>query len=303
MIRLHINDPIDKAAYKMLEDSGKFEITMEYLEKEKLLEAIPEIEVLLVRSATKVTKEIIETGKNLKIIARAGTGLDNIDVEAAKEKGIKVLNTPGANSISVAELTIGLMIAASRFIPQGTQSLKEGKWEKKRFKGFELYEKRLGIIGYGKIGREVAKRAKAFDMKIYVYDVVKPENLEGFVEFVEFEQLIKSSDYITLHVPFSEKTKHMINKNAFDLMKDGAILINAARGGVVDEEALYSALISGKLRAAALDVFEVEPPVDDLRKKLLSLENVIATPHIGASTEEAQKRVGIEIAKKIIENI
>lgn len=303
MIRLHINDPIDKDAYKMLEDSGKFEITMEYLEKEKLLEAIPEIEVLLVRSATKVTKEIIETGKNLKIIARAGTGLDNIDVEAAKEKGIKVLNTPGANSISVAELTIGLMIAASRFIPQGTQSLKEGKWEKKRFKGFELYEKRLGIIGYGKIGREVAKRAKAFDMKIYVYDVVKPENLEGFVEFVEFEQLIKSSDYITLHVPFSEKTKHMINKNAFDLMKDGAILINAARGGVVDEEALYSALISGKLRAAALDVFEVEPPVDDLRKKLLSLENVIATPHIGASTEEAQKRVGIEIAKKIIENI
>lgn len=303
MIRLHINDPIDKDAYKMLEDSGKFEITMEYLEKEKLLEAIPEIEVLLVRSATKVTKEIIETGKNLKIIARAGTGLDNIDVEAAKEKGIKVLNTPGANSISVAELTIGLMIAASRFIPQGTQSLKEGKWEKKRFKGFELYEKRLGIIGYGKIGREVAKRAKAFDMKIYVYDVVKPENLEGFVEFVEFEQLIKSSDYITLHVPFSEKTKHMINKNAFDLMKDGAILINAARGGVVDEEALYNALISGKLRAAALDVFEVEPPVDDLRKKLLSLENVIATPHIGASTEEAQKRVGIEIAKKIIENI
>lgn len=303
MIRLHINDPIDKDAYKLLEDSGKFEITMEHFDKENLFRAISDIEILLVRSATKVTREIIEAGKNLKIIARAGAGLDNVDVETAKEKGIKVLNTPGANSISVAELTIGLMIAASRFIPQGTQSLKEGKWEKKKFKGFELYEKKLGIIGYGKIGREVAKRAKAFDMKIYVYDIVKPENLESFVEFVDFERLIKSSDYITVHVPLNEKTKYMINKSTFDLMKDGAILINAARGGVVDEEALYNALISGKLKAAALDVFEVEPPTDDLRKKLLSLENVIATPHIGASTEEAQKRVGIEIAKKIIENI
>ncbi|MCD6546265.1 MAG: hydroxyacid dehydrogenase [Thermotogae bacterium] len=303
MLRLHINDPIAEDAYKILQDSGKFEITMEHFDKDKLIELISDIDILLVRSATKVTRDIIESGERLKIIARAGTGLDNIDTKAAEEKNIKILNTPGANSISVAELTIGLMIAASRYIPQGTQSLKEGKWEKKKLKGFELFQKKLGIIGYGKIGKEVAKRAKAFGMEILVYDVVKPESAEDFIKFVEFEELAKTSDYITLHVPLNDATKHMIDEHVFEIMKDEAILINASRGGIVNEEALYNALTSGKLRAAALDVFEVEPPNDELRKKLLNLENVIATPHIGASTVEAQKRVGIEIAKRIIENV
>lgn len=303
MLRLHINDPVDKEAYKVLEESKKFEISMEHLDKEALMNIIQSVDILLVRSATKVTKDVIDAGKNLKIIARAGTGLDNIDVQTAKERNIKVLNTPGANSISVAELTIGLMIAASRFIPRGTYGLKEGKWEKKQLKGFELFGKTLGIIGYGKIGREVAKRANAFGMKILVYDVMKPQNLEDFVEFVEYEELVKNSDYISVHVPLNDSTYHMITEETFEMMKNDAILVNAARGGIVDEEALYNALISGKLRAAALDVFEVEPPNDDLRRKLLSLDNVVATPHIGASTFEAQKRVGIEIAMKILENV
>jgi len=303
MLRLHINDPIDQDAYKILDESKKFDLSMEHLDKEKLINIIPEIDILLVRSATKVTKDVIEAGKKLQIIARAGTGLDNIDVRVAKERNIKILNTPGANSISVAELTIGLMIAVSRFIPRGTYGLKEGKWEKKQLKGFELFGKTLGIIGYGKIGREVAKRAKAFDMKILVYDVIKPSNLEDFVEFVKYEELIKNSDYISIHVPLNDSTYHMIDEKTFEMMKTNAILVNAARGGIVDENALYDALVSGKLRAAALDVFEIEPPNDDLRKKLLSLDNVVATPHIGATTFEAQKRVGIEIAKKILENI
>lgn len=300
-MRIHVNDPLDKSAMERLMNSG-YNVTSEHLEKEDLIKEIPNIDVLVVRSATKVTADIIEAGKNLKIIARAGTGLDNVDVEKAKEKGIKVINTPGANGISIAELAIGLMISCARHIAKGTMDLKNGEWTKKQLKGHELYKRTVGIIGFGNIGREVAKRLLAFDMRVLAYDpFVKETDMN--VEIVDLDTIFKESDFITIHVPLTNETKHLVSKDAFEKMKDGVILINAARGGVVDEEALYNALVSGKVYAAGLDVFEVEPPTDELRKKLLELPNVVATPHIGASTVEAQLRVGQIIVDKILEEV
>ncbi|WP_126993816.1 D-2-hydroxyacid dehydrogenase [Thermosipho globiformans] len=300
-MRIHVNDPLDKSAMERLMNSG-YNVTSEHLEKEELIKEIPNIDVLVVRSATKVTADVIEAGKNLKIIARAGTGLDNVDVEKAKEKGIKVINTPGANGISVAELAIGLMISCARHIAKGTIDLKNGEWTKKQLKGHELYKRTVGIIGFGNIGREVAKRLLAFDMRVLAYDpFVKETDMN--VEIVDLDTIFKESDFITIHVPLTNETKHLVSKDAFEKMKEGVILINAARGGVVDEEALYNALVSGKVYAAGLDVFEVEPPTDELRKKLLELPNVVATPHIGASTVEAQLRVGQIIVDKILEEV
>lgn len=301
-MRIHINDPLDKQATERLKSVPGVELTSEHLEKEDLLKIMPEIEVLIVRSATKVTADIIEAGTKLKIIGRAGTGLDNIDVKAAETKGIKVINTPGANSISVAELTIGLMIACSRHIARGTIDLKNGKWTKKELEGHELFGRTVGIIGFGNIGREVAKRLLAFDMKILAYDpFVKETDMN--VKMVDLDTLYKESDYITIHVPLTPETKNLINKETISKMKDGVIIINAARGGIIDEEALYEALVSGKVYAAGLDVFEVEPPTDELRQKLLALPNVVATPHIGASTFEAQERVGMLLVERLIKEI
>jgi D-3-phosphoglycerate dehydrogenase len=301
-MRIHINDPLDKQATERLKSVPGVELTSEHLEKEDLLKIMPEIEVLIVRSATKVTADIIEAGTKLKIIGRAGTGLDNIDVKAAEAKGIKVINTPGANSISVAELTIGLMIACSRHIARGTIDLKNGKWTKKELEGHELFGRTVGIIGFGNIGREVAKRLLAFDMKILAYDpFVKETDMN--VKMVDLDTLYKESDYITIHVPLTPETKNLINKETISKMKDGVIIINAARGGIIDEEALYEALVSGKVYAAGLDVFEVEPPTDELRQKLLALPNIVATPHIGASTFEAQERVGMLLVERLIKEI
>jgi len=301
-MRIHINDPLDKQATERLKSVPGVELTSEHLEKEDLLKIMPEIEVLIVRSATKVTADIIEAGTKLKIIGRAGTGLDNIDVKAAEAKGIKVINTPGANSISVAELTIGLMIACSRHIARGTIDLKNGKWTKKELEGHELFGRTVGIIGFGNIGREVAKRLLAFDMKILAYDpFVKETDMN--VKMVDLDTLYKESDYITIHVPLTPETKNLINKETFSKMKDGVIIINAARGGIIDEAALYEALVNGKVYAAGLDVFEVEPPTDELRQKLLALPNVVATPHIGASTFEAQERVGMLLVERLIKEI
>jgi D-3-phosphoglycerate dehydrogenase len=301
-MRIHINDPLDKQATERLKSVPGINLTSEHLEKEDLLKIMPEIEVLIVRSATKVTADIIEAGTKLKIIGRAGTGLDNIDVKAAEAKGIKVINTPGANSISVAELTIGLMIACSRHIARGTIDLKNGKWTKKELEGHELFGRTVGIIGFGNIGREVAKRLLAFDMKILAYDpFVKETDMN--VKMVDLDTLYKESDYITIHVPLTPETKNLINKETISKMKDGVIIINAARGGIIDEEALYEALVSGKVYAAGLDVFEVEPPTDELRQKLLALPNVVATPHIGASTFEAQERVGMLLVERLIKEI
>ncbi len=301
-MRVHINDPLDKQATEKLASLPNIQLTSQHYEKEELIKLMPEIEILVVRSATKVTADIIEAGTKLKIIGRAGTGLDNIDVKVAEAKGIKVINTPGANSISVAELTIGLMIACSRHIARGTIDLKNGKWTKKELEGHELYKRTVGIIGFGNIGREVAKRLLAFDMNVLAYDpIVKETDMN--VKLVDLDTLISNSDYITIHVPLTPETKNLINKDTISKMKDGVIIINAARGGIVDESALYEALVSRKIYAAGLDVFEVEPPTDELRQKLLSLPNVVATPHVGASTFEAQERVGMLLVERLIKEI
>ncbi len=298
MMKVLVNDPLAPEAINVLKKAN-FDVDENKISQEELSKRIGDYDAIIVRSATKVTEDVIESGRNLKVIGRAGAGLDNIDLKSAKKHGITVLNTPAANSISVAELVFGFMLSLSRHMVRGTIGLKEGKWEKKSLKGVELYNKILGIIGFGHIGREVAKRALAFGMKVVVYDVVKNDG--GLdVEFVSMDDLLKNSDYVTVHLPLLPATKHIISRDQLSLMKPTSFLVHAARGGIVDDEALYDALKDGKIAGAALDVLEVEPP-NDMGMKLLSLPNVIATPHLGASTIEAQRRVGLEMVEKIVD--
>jgi len=300
MRKILIADSISPLAIDELKKVSEFEVNVKTgMNEEELIKTIPPFDGIVVRSATKVTSKVIDAAENLKIIVRAGIGLDNIDLEAAKKKGIKVANTPAATTISVAELTMGLMLAAVRNIAQANMSMKNHKWEKKLFSGTELYEKTLGIIGFGRIGKEVAKRALAFGMKVIAYDVIKIET-DLNVRQVSFEELLSNSDIITLHIPLTEETKHLISEKEFNSMKDGVILINVARGGVVDEKALLNALNSGKVKAAAIDVWEKEP-TDNF--ELVDHPNVIALPHLGASAKEGQARAGLEAVKILKENL
>ena len=294
-MKVAICDPIDKKAIEELKALNVEIYDFSDLPKEELPEKLEDKEIIIVRSATKVKGELLDALKNAKLIIRGGVGLDNIDLEGAKAKGIKVVNTPEASSISVAELAIGFMFALSRHIVRGTVGLREGKWEKKQLKGTELFGKTLGIIGMGRIGREVAKRAKCLGMNVIATRHVRQIPRE-LAKTVSYDELYKEADFISIHIPLTEETRHMISKEAFEKMKDGVVIINCSRGGVVDEKALLEALKNGKVKGAALDVFEVEPPVDN---ELLKLDNVIGTPHIGASTKEAQARIGVAIVEKI----
>ena len=298
-MKILISDGIEDIGKKILTESG-FEIVDKKLTPDELLKEIPSYNAIIVRSATKVTKDVIDAGKNLKVIARGGVGLDNIDVQYAKTKGIQVLNTPGASSISVAELAIGHMFALSRFLHQSNIEMREGKWPKKEYsKGIELTGKTLGLFGFGNIGKEVAKRAIGLGMKVIAYDpIVKQTDLN--VKFVSSEEVLRNSDYISLHIPLDKKVGATITKKEFDVMKKGVVVINCARGGVVSEKDLLEALKSGKVARAAMDVFETEPPTPE-EYELIKHPNVSITPHIGASTVEAQERVGEEIAKKVVE--
>jgi len=298
MKKILIADSLDKEALEQLKSIPSFEVTVKTgMDEAELVKTIPSFHATVVRGATKVTRKAIEAGKNLELIIRAGIGLDNIDVAAAKEKRIQVANTPAATSISVAEHTFGLMLAAVRNHGRANLSMKEHKWEKKALSGTELYGKSLGVVGFGRIGQEVAKRALAFGMKVIAYDIVEVKtNLD--VKQVSFEELLAESDIITLHLP--KQPKYLLSDKEFEKMKDGVILINAARGGIVDEKAILRALNSGKVRAAGLDVFEKEPP-DDF--SLIDHPNVIATPHIGAAAEEGQKRAGLEVVKILKEKL
>jgi len=295
-MKVLILDKISKEGIEMMKKEGiEVDVKTDF-PKDKIKEIIDDYEGVVVRSKTKLTREVLKDTKNLKFIIRAGVGLDNIDLETAKERGIEVFNTPKASSIAVAELTLGFLIALSRFIPQATFSLKEGKWEKEKFKGVELFGKTLGILGLGRIGKEVAKRAKAFGMRILAYD---PQvSSSELAEMVDFETLIRNSDYITLHLPLTPETKNLINAEVIARMKDGVFIVNCARGGIIDEKALCEALRSQKVKGAGFDVFEEEPPKN---KELLELENFICTPHIGASTIEAQEKISKEVAKVVIE--
>lgn len=300
MKKVLVADPLNPEAFEELKSFPELEATLKTgMDEEELIRTIPDFHALVVRSATKVTKNAIEAASNLELIVRAGIGLDNIDLTAAQEKGIQVANTPSATSISVAEHTFGLMLATVRNHGKANLSMKEHKWEKKLLSGTELYGKTLGIIGVGRIGQEVTRRALAFGMKVIAYDIIEIKT-DLDVKQVPLEELIAQADLITLHLPLTEKTKHMISDKEFEKMKDGVIIINASRGGTVDETALLKALEAGKVRAAALDVFEKEPP-DDF--SLIDHPNIIATPHIGAAAKEGQKRAGMEVVKILKERL
>ncbi|MFX1466781.1 MAG: hydroxyacid dehydrogenase [Promethearchaeota archaeon] len=303
--RILITDPVHDDGINMLKAAG-FTVDERYGESLSVIkELVREYDVLIVRSATKVTREMLAES-SLQVIGRAGVGLDNIDLEAAQEHNITIFNTPNAPSVSVAELVIGLIIALFRHIPIGDKGLKEGKWLKKELQGLELKGKTLGIVGFGNIGLEVAKRAKSFEMTVLAYDVLdsalenaKRMDVEPFGPSKDaLDAILRNADVITLHVPLLPSTYHMIGEREFSLMKDGVYLINASRGGVIDEKALLEAIRSEKVAGAALDVFEKEPPG---KSELINEPNVIATPHIGSNTKETQKNASLILAKKIID--
>lgn len=300
---MHINDPLAQdATDKLKELLPNVEITVEHYEQDELVEKAKDMDVLVVRSATKATREVIENASKLKIIGRAGMGLDNIDLVAAKEKDIQVINTPGANSLSVAELVVGMVLSLYRYTARGTMGIKEGKWEKKQLKGLELSNKTLGIVGFGNIGKHLSNLVKGFNVKTLVFDVVELDEAtkkEYNVEQVSLEEIYKTADIISLHVPKNEKTMHMVSDEQFDMMKKNAVLINCARGGVVNEEALLKALENGKIFGAGLDVFETEPAKGEIYEKLMN-HNVVTTPHIGATTSEAQWRVGMDLVDRLV---
>ncbi len=292
MKNILVADSLDKEALEELKSIPGFAITIKTgMDEAELVKTIPGFNAVIVRSATKITRKVIEAATNLELILRAGIGLDNVDTPAAKEKGIAVANTPAATTISVAEHTFGLMLAAVRQHGRANVGLKQHKWEKKTLSGTELYGKTLGIIGAGRIGQAVAERAIAFGMKVIAYDVIKIETKLP-LEQVGLDDLLAKADIISLHIP--KQAKYVIGVPELEKMKNGVIIINASRGGTVDEKALLQALNSGKVRAAALDVYEKEPPEDF---SLIDHPNVIATPHIGAAAEEGQKRAGLEVVK------
>jgi D-3-phosphoglycerate dehydrogenase len=296
-----VSDTLAEEGIEVFRKAEGMEVDVETnLSPEELKAVIPEYDAIAIRSATRLTADIIEAAERLKVIGRAGIGVDNVDIEAATRKGIVVMNTPEGNTITTAEHTISLMLSMARRIPQATASVKAGKWEKKKFMGTEVFNKTLGIIGMGRIGRIVADRAKGLHMNVIAYDPYLSQEVitRLGVEMVTLDELLARSDFITIHTPKTKDTVNLINKKAFEKMKKGVYLINCARGGIVNERDLYEAIVSGKVAGAALDVFENEPPGDN---PLLGLEQVICTPHLGASTEEAQVNVAVAVAEQIVE--
>lgn len=295
-----ISDPLSEDGIFPLRQAEGFRIVVDTgLTQEQLAERIGDFDALLVRSQTQVTREIIERGTNLKIIGRAGVGVDNIDLSVATERGIIVVNAPDGNTNSAAEHTIAMLMALARKIPQAFHSLKDKKWDRKTYIGVEVKNKTLGVVGFGRIGQEVATRAKGQRMNVIAYDpFLTAEKAEKLgVQFGTVEDVIKAADFITVHTPLLKETRHLLNEEAFEKMKDGVQIINCARGGIIDEDALYNAIVSGKVAGAALDVFEEEPFVEH---KLLTLPQVIATPHLGASTVEAQEIVAIDVSHDVV---
>ena len=295
--RVLVCDPIHDDGVKILKEAGYIVDLRTSITASELAEAIGDFDAIVVRSRTKVTEQILEAGKRLKAVARAGVGLDNIDLNAAKRLGIIVVNSPEAPSNAVAELVLGLMLSLARRIPEADFSMKKGEWIKKRFTGIELKGRTLGIIGFGRIGYQLAKKAGALEMRVLTYARTMEFVEEAEAVTVDLYELLGSSDFVTVHVPLLPQTKHMIGTEEISAMMDGAYLINAARGGVIDEEALRKALVSGKLAGAALDVYKEEPPQD---LSLTGLQNVVSLPHIGAATVEAQRANSTVVAEKLI---
>lgn len=300
-LKVLVSDPISQTGVDALAEGGELDVTFKPgLPHEELLKIIPEFSALVVRSQTKVGADVIAAGKKLKAVGRAGVGVDNVDVDAATQRGIIVMNTPGGNTISTAEHAFSLLVSAARKIPQADASVKAGKWDRKSFQGVELNGKTLAVLGMGRIGTEVAKRALAFGMRVLAYDPylseARAKSLQ--VELVEnLEDALPQADFVTMHMPLTDETKHMLGDARLAKLKRGARIVNCARGGLIDEKALADALSSGQVAGAAIDVFEEEPPAAD--NPLRSAPNVVFTPHLGASTAEAQESVGVEIAHAI----
>jgi D-3-phosphoglycerate dehydrogenase / 2-oxoglutarate reductase len=300
-LKVLVADLISPKGIELLESGGKLLVEVKTGLKEKELISIADhYTALVVRSQTKVTANVIDAAKRLKAIGRAGVGVDNVDVDAATRRGVIVMNTPGGNTISTAEHAFSLLVSIARSIPQAHASVKEGKWDRKSFEGVELHGKTIGILGMGRIGTEIARRVIAFGMRPVAYDPYLSASRARSLQVELFENLddvLIQSDFLTMHLPLTPETKHLINEQRIAKMKRGARIVNCARGGLIDEQALFEALKSGQIAAAALDVYEVEPPPADY--PLRSLPNAVFTPHLGASTAEAQESVGIEIAEAI----
>jgi D-3-phosphoglycerate dehydrogenase len=298
MSKVLVSDPINQAGIDILSQVAQVDVKTN-LPPEELVEIISEYDALMIRSGTRVTQEIIEAGNQLKIIGRAGVGVDNVDVAAATRHGIVVVNSPEGNTIAAAEHALAMMLSLSRHIPHANESVKNNKWDRKRFIGTEVYKKTLGVVGLGKIGSHVATAARAMGMKLLAYDpFISIERAEQLgCRLVEMDLLLRESDYITLHIPKTAETAHLIDAEALAKMKPGARIVNCARGGIIDEEALAEALKEGKIAGAALDVFESEP-LGESQLRSLGKE-IILTPHLGASTEEAQVNVAIDVAEQI----
>ncbi|MBI4697910.1 MAG: phosphoglycerate dehydrogenase [Nitrospirae bacterium] len=299
-MKVLVSDSISANGVDILKKAGLEVDVKTGLPPDELKKIIGEYDGLIVRSATKATAEIIGAARNLKVIGRAGSGLDNVDKAAATKSGIVVMNTPGGNTVTTAEHTMALLLSMARQIPQATASMKAGKWEKKKFMGVEMYNKALGIIGLGNIGSHVAKMAIGMGMNVITYDpYLSEEKARSLgVKVVDLDEVITRSDFITLHIPMTGETKNLINAERISRMKNGVRIVNASRGSIVDEKALHDALKSGKVAAAALDVFEKEPPEGS---PLIGLENFICTPHLGASTEDAQENVAVAISEQIVD--
>jgi D-3-phosphoglycerate dehydrogenase len=299
-MKILVSDSIAEEGIQILKETEEIDVDVNVgLSQEDLKQIIGDYDALIIRSATKVSEDLLNAAVRLKVIGRAGIGVDNVDVPSATRKGVLVMNTPTGNIVTTAEHAIAMMLALTRNIPQGTATLKDGKWEKKKLQGREVFNKTLGLVGYGKIGSIVADRARGLKMNVIVYDpYLSADRIEGDgFKSVSLAELYEKADYITVHIPKMEETLSFLNKDAFSQMKDGVMIINCSRGGIVDEVDLYDAILSGKVAGAALDVFAVEPPG---ASPLFELDQVICTPHLGASTREAQINVAVDVAKQIV---
>lgn len=300
MPRVLVSDKLAQEGIDILKKVADVDVNTG-LSEEELCKIIGDYDALVIRSGTTVTAKVLEAGSKLRIIGRAGVGVDNVDVPVATEKGVIVVNSPGGNTLAAAELAVAMLLALSRNIPQAYCSMTKKEWARSKYVGNEVYTKTLGILGLGKIGQAVAKRCQAFEMKVIAYDpFIGKEAAEALgVEVVDFDECLKRSDYLSLHLPKNKETLGMISTKQFAMMKDGVRIVNAARGGIIDDAALIEALKSGKCAGAALDVYITEPP--DFSSEVFSLPNVVTTPHLGASTEEAQTNVAIDVAEQIVD--